>query len=292
MSVPGSSALSYPTNFARVDSIPGAGPQSHGVPTDFDIDPVVGGGVSTLYDGAKDYNSGVNAVNRGISHPYLINNAKSFCAGDPYYHEALVFMHRIRKVNTNNPNVVPGENHLLSISQFNTWLKDPEGRKCYGKEKTAHLLKQEWRFAGSVKRPQANQRKINKDDAVPIVVGGRARIADIGRAYVPSKSEKVHRPRRGVPSQRDHLFLVYRRYNITRERDASLMIAIGSSSAPLAAPISPGGPSALVSTDISTDGIPNHYWQVHAKRVCVCVCADARVTDALLRIASHRLKYT
>jgi hypothetical protein len=265
MSVPGSDALSHPTHFPRIDSIPIAGPQSHGVPLDFNIDPVVGGGVTKLYDNATDYNSGFNAVNRGLSHPYLINNSRKFADGDPYYHEALCFLHRIRKVNTSNPNVVPSEHHMLSVTQLNVWLKSTEGRRCYGENKTAHTLKEEWRFAGSVKRPSANQRAFHREDAVPIVFGGRARIADIGRAYVPEKGTK-NRPRRGVPSQRDHLFFLYRRYNIKKELDASLASALGSSSS-----------SSSSSASKDSSGVPYHYWQVevwlnvnaHAPHTCL-----------------------
>jgi len=213
--------------------------------------------MSTLYDRATDYNTGFNAVNRPLTHHFLVNNSRRFTDCENYYHECLAFICRMRNVHSSRSNSTAAEHHLLSLSALNKWLKSAEGRRLYGDEQTSAKLNSQWRFIGSVKRPGANSAaaagsggscRRAADDAVPIVFGGRARIADIGRAYVPTYAK--NRPKRGVPSQRDHLFLLQRRYDIRHERDAALNAALGST-----------GSSGSSSQTRDEMGVPYFYWQ-------------------------------
>src|ERR1700730_3429594 len=69
--IPGSDALSHPSAFARSVQVPGLGftHATNGVPTNFALDIGRAGlnGLTTLYDGAKDYNSGATIANRPVT---------------------------------------------------------------------------------------------------------------------------------------------------------------------------------------------------------------------------------
>jgi hypothetical protein len=253
MSIPGVGALHAPTTFSHNGTVPNGFPQSNGVPHNFNIDPVVGGGVSTLYDNATDYNSGFNAVNRPLTQPFLINNERKFNSQHPYYHEAPVFVHRIRRVQSSNPNAINSEHYMLSLPEFNAWLASTEGRKMYGADRTVHKLKSDWRFMGVVKRPPVNKVGIAKNDAAAVIFGGRARMADIGRAYMP-EGKAQGKSTKGVPSQRDHMFFLYRRYDMRKRESEALRVALGTSSS--------SSSSSSSSTYKDTMGIPYFYWQV------------------------------
>jgi hypothetical protein len=212
--IPGMDALSNPTNFPRDDSVPFDVEQSNGVPTDFG-DGFGMNPVSNLYDGAKDYNSGVNATNRPLTQTIMVNSARF--GVDAYNHESLVFIHRVNPVNPSLANQMPAEFHVLSLSKFNAFLRSPLGRKLYGGENMVDKLKSEWRFFGSVKRVG---KTMFGDDALPVIFGGRARIPDLGRGFAPTTGR--NKPHRGIAGQRDHMFLLYRRYNIKNEMDDAL----------------------------------------------------------------------
>src|SRR5690242_5607220 len=95
---PARSVLNNPTEFNHIDNVPFDVEQSHGVDAEF---PDFGiGDVSTLYED-KDYNTGVNAPHRPITHTYLVNSARF--GANAYHHEALCFIHRIPLQNPNNP---------------------------------------------------------------------------------------------------------------------------------------------------------------------------------------------
>lgn len=108
---------------------------------------------------------------------------------------------------------------MLSVSAFNAFQRRPENRKTFGKHQHTGPLRQEWRFAGSVKKPH---RPIAAEEAVPVIIGGRMRVSDLSRGYVPlGDCEKYSH--RGVAGQLDHMWFVYRRYRY----DAWLSANIG-----------------------------------------------------------------
>lgn len=206
MSYPGSGALFAPTDFGRGGQIPFAVEQSNGVDTDFGGNPFGVGAVDNLYDNAKDGNTGVNAVNRPHTHTFLVNS--SGLPSDPYYHEALCWTKSPLRHNVNISNVATPSMQIMSISALNRFLKSAEGRVQFGGDKNVSRFRNTWRFMGSVKRPK---RPIILDDAIPIIFGGRARIADLARAFTPKTAKE--RLTKGIPSQLDTMFIVYRRYN-------------------------------------------------------------------------------
>lgn len=211
MAVPGEAALLNPTNFPRSDRIPFDVDQSNGVETDFGgSDPFDVNGQTTLYDRAKDSNTGFPAVNRPLTYTFVANTTEIGCS-DPYYHEAFCFVSGPRRHTSIVTGTLAPKVKILSISAFNRYLRQPAQRERFGKQQHVADLKVEWRFMGSVKRPH---RPIIPDDAVPIIFGGRARTLDLGRSYLPgARSERL---RKGVPGQLDHMFLLYRRYRLDR----------------------------------------------------------------------------
>jgi hypothetical protein len=223
--VPGTEALAAPTNFPRsVDLGFDLGGVTNGVAQDFGH--MLPDGTTTSYDNAKDYNSGFPAVNRGYTHTFLVNSAKF--GPTPYFHEALCMIRRTAPSDSSFNASVHGEQHqVLSLSHFNRWLRTMEGRQMYGGHRDSRWLRHNWRFMGSVKRPGANASLseglpyLKGNDALPIVFAGRARILDIGRAYVPG-SGTSDRPSKAVPGQRDHMFLLYRRYDSRKDMIATL----------------------------------------------------------------------
>lgn len=250
---PGSESLFAPSEFGRNDHVPFDVEQSTGVPTDFGgSDPFGIGAMSTSYDGAKDGNTGVNAVNRPLTHTYLVNSGA--LPRDPYYHEALCWIRSPARANVNISNVAQQSTQIMSISCFNRFLKSPEGRSQFGFESNATRLRQAWRFLGSVKRPK---QPIILDDAIPIIFGGRARIADLARAFTPKTP--TERLMRGIPSKLDTMFIVYRRYNKKYDlmddlSDTSLMTQMQAMDAV----------QEVEDTQrrrVANGYVPEHYWQ-------------------------------
>jgi hypothetical protein len=223
MSVPGSSALFNPTSFPRVDRIPFDVDQSNGVPTDFGGDPFNVGGQSTLYDNAKDSNTGFPAVNRPLTYTFLVDSSWTRVT-DPYYHESLVFISNPRRLNPSFTGNMPPRSKMLSLSAWNRYMREPQQRRDFGKDQHVANFKVIWRFMGSVKRPH---RPLIPDDAVPVVFAGRSRVLDLGRAYTPSgttgKTGDKERLLRGIPGQLDCMFLIYRRYKYKDLLAAELM---------------------------------------------------------------------
>jgi hypothetical protein len=217
-SIPGTEALSNPTSFPRSGSIPIdflAGAVGNGVPTDFG-DGFGVGPMSTLYDNAKDANTGFNASNRPVTHTYLVNAAKF--GPHAYYHEAFCFGNRIHQVNQSGTASMQYEHYVLSISEFNKYLRTDEGRRQYGGDQNCSKLMRDWKFLGSVKRPS---KTMFGDDALPIIIAGRARVADIFRAYTPMNGRD--KPYKGVPAQKDHAFFILRRYDARTTMDDKLL---------------------------------------------------------------------
>lgn len=250
MSIPGMDALSNPTTFSHSDRLPLDGiEQANGVTADFG-DGFGIGGLTTLHDNSVDANSGPSAVNRPLTHTYLVNSAEH--GPNAYHHEALCFVRRLRTVNFSLPASMQAEHQLVSLSYFNRWLRNnKDARVRYGSQKNTKLLREDWKFAGSVKRPGKNADTLmmtRHDDAVPVVFGGRARIADIGRGYNPVAGTR-DRPSRGVPGQRDHLFFLFRRYRKSDDIEDELSAAgVGSGGGG-------GAPAAAKTPDA-------YYWQV------------------------------
>jgi len=239
--VPGTEVLSNPSSFARNDNVPIDIAQSHGVPTDFGN--IAGiGQVDTLYDGAKDYNSGVNATNRPLTETILCSSAKFGI--NAYHHEDLCFINEVARMNPSLANGAGQVFNILGLSKMNAYCKSPEGRIRYGNETTATKLKTEWRFFGSVKRIT---KAMWGDDAVAIVFGGRCRLSDIGRSYAPKSGR--NKPYKGVVGQRDHLFLTYRRYDMKDELNQELIDA--------------GIDPSKVAPDLSNGTVvPTFYWKL------------------------------
>jgi hypothetical protein len=204
-SVPGITALTNPTNFPRVDRIPIDVEQTTGVSTDFGENQFPFG-ISTLYDRAKDSNTGFPAVNRPLTYTYLADSSK--ITSDPYHHEALCWVRQPKVFMSTLSNAAP-RCEVLGLSAFARYLRSPMGRIEFGNDHNCMRLKKYWRFLGSLKRPN---RPIVVDDALAIIFGGRSRILDIGRAYTPyNKRERFHK---GIPGQRDVVFFLYLRRNI------------------------------------------------------------------------------
>jgi hypothetical protein len=250
-SVPGTEALYNPTEHARVVGMPldGIGSISNGVSTDFGS--MLMDGVSHGYDNAKDSGTGFPATNRPYTYTFLTNTDRF--GPEKYYHEALCFVHRVATLSVDmNQSINAQQTYLLSVSEFNRWLKSPEGRKLYGGDYDCRKLRRDWRFIGSVKRPNVNRSEsegmmmTRTNDAVPVIFAGRARMPDLGRAYVPEPGSS-DRPAHLVPGQRDHLFFLYRRYNINDEEQQELIKA---------------GLDPVAETKASSTGVPNTFWEV------------------------------
>lgn len=239
MSVPGTNALYQPTLFPRTGQVPLDVDQTNGVPTDFGgSDPFsTGGDVTRLYDNATDYNTGFNAVNRPITQTYAVDNTQAapLLPKDmrAWHHESLVVASQPRRLNqaiiSSNEQPITS---LISFSAWNAMMRMPGMRKQFGRDTHVANIKIKYRFIGSVKKPGGPSAP---EEAVAVIVAGRARIMDISRAYVPSGSEERYHPLRGIIGQMDHLWVIYRRYrydawlsaqlnnkNITDERKLEL----------------------------------------------------------------------
>lgn len=248
-SVPGTEALYNPTEHARSIGLPleGIGGVSNGVDTNFGS--MLMDGVSHGYDNAKDYGTGFNAVNRPFTYTFLTNTDR-FGPGK-YNHEALCYVNRVARLATGvNQSINAQEVNLLSISEFARWLRSPEGRKTYGGDYDCRKLRRDWKLIGSVKRPNVNRSEgeglamTQTNDAVPIVFAGRARIPDLGRSYHP-ETGCTDRPANAVPGQRDHLFILMRRFNILDEDRLEMRRA---------------GLDPVGETIAAVTGVPNTYW--------------------------------
>lgn len=249
MSVPGSEALTHPTSFPRVDQIPTDFGQSNGVETDFGAG-FGTGGQTTLYDNAKDSNTGFPAVNRPLTYTFLVDSSWSQLDTDHYFHESLVFTESPRRLGQAFTSSTQPRLKMLSLSAWNRFMRLPEQRREFGNCKHVSSVKVKWRFMGAVKRPQ---RPLVPEDAVPVVFGGRTRTPDIGRAYTPSGASsggRKERLLRGIPGQLDCMYLVYRRYRYRDIRIAELRMQNGG--------VSSAQQNAVVDTEKDND---KYAWQ-------------------------------
>lgn len=149
----------------------------------------------------------------------MVNNAKF--GAKAYHHEALVWIKQMKrpahtrpKDNTYFPQL---EHQCLGLSALNMYLRSDEGRQLYGVYKTLTQFNKDWRFFGSCKRVTE---QMFGDDALPVIFSGRARIADIGRGFVPYNY--ADRPMKGIPGEKDHLFIIFIRKNLRHDEQKAL----------------------------------------------------------------------